>query len=361
MSSYTATNTDPAPGTVAAMTVVAVLPDGSLGALVDDEGYVSLIHAPVLDGEDWLLEATLRIPVSAAGFRPQRVHVVATENEPDAVHLITWMAGDLREDLRPSTGPQLQRFSADQLRNRLDSSGLVPGGVSGAWIVADVAASLAADTEEARAADLLRHLTPAYLAADTPQGGSGFSGDAEQWEQRRGHIADAIPRDGTFLDLGCANGFLMESVQRWCAQRGVDVVPYGVDISAELVAEAKRRLPHWADRLAVGDALTWRPADARGLGEGTSEPAWEAERFDVVHALLDCVPAGRRAELVAHARTLVAPGGRLLVSLYTRSTGTEPHVVEALAALDLPQPDGVAHERGTQWPVSAWYDVAGSD
>ncbi len=32
----------------------------------------------------------------------------------------------------------------------------------------------------------------------------------------------AIPRkDGTFLDLGCANGLLMESVQEWAGERGM--------------------------------------------------------------------------------------------------------------------------------------------
>lgn len=340
MTNYRNHSDDPEPGTVAAITIVPVLPDGSLGALVDDDGYASLIHGQVRDGENWLLEASLRIGLEQAGFRAQRIHVVATEGHPPALHLITWMSGDVRPDHGPQPSP-LGSFTADELRQRLDDSGVIPGGVSGAWIVADVAASLAADTDEALNADRDRLLTPAYLAADNPRGGSGFGGTETQWEQRRGQIADAIVASGTFLDLGCANGYLMESVRRWTAQRGLDVQPYGVDISPELVAEARRRLPQWADRLHVGDALTWEPADG--------------QEFDAVHLLLDAVSPARHAELVNHALTLVTPGGRLLVGLYVRAGGLEPHVGEQLRRAGLPDPDDLLPERGGRIPMLAVY------
>src|SRR5207245_5592654 len=66
----------------------------------------------------------------------------------------------------------------------------------------------------ARVADILR---PAYLAAPTPESQSGFSGSPLAWEQARGLIAYGIDRSGTFLDVGCANGLLMETMVRWCA------------------------------------------------------------------------------------------------------------------------------------------------
>src|SRR5689334_6738873 len=58
--------------------------------------------------------------------------------------------------------------------------------------------------------------TPAYLAGDNPRSQSGHSGDEARWERARSLIADAIDRDGSFLDVGCASGYLMECMPRWC-------------------------------------------------------------------------------------------------------------------------------------------------
>jgi hypothetical protein len=69
-------------------------------------------------------------------------------------------------------------------------------------------------------ADSLRLLEPAYLRAATVQGGSGVGGSAEDWRRDRIGITEGIDGDGIFLDVGCANGLLMESVQLWCRKRG---------------------------------------------------------------------------------------------------------------------------------------------
>ena len=133
-------------------------------------------------------------------------------------------------------------------------------------------------------------------------------------------VTDAIDRDGTFLDVGCANGLLMESVHAWCAERGINVEPYGLDVAAGLVARARERLPHWADRIWLGDASTWTHPDGM--------------RFDFVHTLLDSVPRRRRAELITHVlRELVRPRGRLLVSYYIRSAEHDRTAAEQLRDL----------------------------
>ena len=66
-------------------------------------------------------------------------------------------------------------------------------------------------------------VVPSYLAARTPEAGSGHSGTAAEWEYSRGIVADAIAGHRTFLDVGCANGLLMESMQGWAG-----VEPYGL-------------------------------------------------------------------------------------------------------------------------------------
>jgi SAM-dependent methyltransferase len=152
-------------------------------------------------------------------------------------------------------------------------------------------------------------VVPAYLAAETPEAGSGHSGTAEGWEYSRGIVAEAIRGPGTFLDVGCANGFLLESVRRWAG-----VEPYGLEISPELASFARRRYPYWADRIFVGNALDWEPPF----------------RFDTVRAALEYVPAPRRRALVSHLLDLVvAPQGRLVIGKFNEEVerrGTEEEV-----------------------------------
>jgi hypothetical protein len=62
-------------------------------------------------------------------------------------------------------------------------------------------------------------VVPAYLGGETPWEQSGRSGDLASWERGRRPIMAAIERDGTFLDIGCANGFLMESIRAWAARK----------------------------------------------------------------------------------------------------------------------------------------------
>lgn len=81
-------------------------------------------------------------------------------------------------------------------------------------------------------------VVPAYLAAETPWEQSGKSGAAESWEYARSLVADAIDRDGSFLDVGCANGYLMECLPRWTSFK---VEPFGLEIAPELAALARQR------------------------------------------------------------------------------------------------------------------------
>jgi SAM-dependent methyltransferase len=163
---------------------------------------------------------------------------------------------------------------------------------------------------------MARLVVPAYLAAETPWGGSGKSGTHDDWEYSRSLIADAIDRDGSFLDVGCANGYLLECLVGWTSHR---IEPYGLDIAPELVEVARRRLPDWADRFYAGNALTWN-AD---------------RRFTFARANLDAVPSKRRRQLVGH---LLALADRLILGVYNEQ----------------------GHERPTEELVTSWgYRIAG--
>jgi SAM-dependent methyltransferase len=137
-------------------------------------------------------------------------------------------------------------------------------------------------------------VVPKYLAAETAWGQSGKSGTAEDWEWSRSHVADAIDRDGSFLDVGCANGYLLECLGRWTA---FDVEPYGLEIAPELAELARSRLPDLADRVFVGNVRTWEPPRS----------------FTYVRTGLDYVPDARRRELV---EKLLGSCERLIVGVF---------------------------------------------
>jgi hypothetical protein len=68
-----------------------------------------------------------------------------------------------------------------------------------------------------------RELETSYLKASTPWGQSGFSGPESRWITLRKPVADCIERSGSFLDIGCANGYLAECTARWTAEQGLTV------------------------------------------------------------------------------------------------------------------------------------------
>jgi hypothetical protein len=155
-------------------------------------------------------------------------------------------------------------------------------------------------------------ITPRYLAAATPWGQSGRSGDAASFERARSLLADAaLP--GTFLDIGCASGYLMECWVRWCAACGIATEPYGLDIAPELAELARTRLPAWRERIWSGNAFDWKPP----------------RRFDVVRTGLEYVPArDRRAYVSRLLDEVVADRGRLIIGVFNEER--DEHTTQAL-------------------------------
>jgi SAM-dependent methyltransferase len=147
-------------------------------------------------------------------------------------------------------------------------------------------------------------VVPAYLAAETPERGSGSSRDAAGWEYARSLLADAVSPGQSFLDVGCANGHLMQSMATWAG-----VEPYGLEISPELAALARRRLPGWADRIWVGNGMTWEPT----------------RRFDVIRTALDYVPPDRGR---AYAERLLEFCNRLVVGVHNEERQRREHETE---------------------------------
>ncbi len=166
-----------------------------------------------------------------------------------------------------------------------------------------------APDDEAYYRETREMLEESYLGADDPRGQSGFRGDEARWERARRPIVSAVDRDGTFLDVGCANGLLMESLAAWAGEGGYRIEPYGLDLIDSLAAPARRRLPHWAERIFTGNVMDWQPPF----------------RFDFVRTELEYAPPHRRQALVERLlREFVVPGGRVIVCSYGSSRRPAP-------------------------------------
>ena len=77
----------------------------------------------------------------------------------------------------------------------------------------------------------------------TPAGSRGSPGLRARLQRARRPIVEAVHRDGSLLDVGCANGLLMESLAEWSEEEGHRLEPHGLDISEALVRLARSRYP----------------------------------------------------------------------------------------------------------------------
>ncbi|NND03336.1 MAG: methyltransferase domain-containing protein [Acidimicrobiia bacterium] len=151
----------------------------------------------------------------------------------------------------------------------------------------------------------MRALESSYLEHEDPIRRSGFGGGPIRWESERRPLTHGIDRSGSFLDVGCANGWLALCVRDWCRERGLEIESFGVDIGSELVAEAADRLSDtWA-----ADAWRWVPP----------------RRFTFVYSLLDLSPTDLIGNWLSRLASWVEPGGRLIIGSYgSVSRGVAP-------------------------------------
>jgi SAM-dependent methyltransferase len=138
-----------------------------------------------------------------------------------------------------------------------------------------------------------------YLSETEPRRQSGHGGDLFYWRHVRGMILEAIFYGGSFIDIGCANGHLIESLSSWISQSGVQVDFYGLEISKMLYDLAVRRLPAYSERLYHGNGFDWQPPF----------------QFDYVYTMVlpDLAPGLRKGFLGNLYSRCLKPGGRLIL------------------------------------------------
>ena len=184
-------------------------------------------------------------------------------------------------------------------------------------------------------------LADAYLAEDDPRWQSGFDGDPQLWREARAFLLDAVPHSGSFLDVGAANGHLIESLALWARERGIDLDFFGLELSPRLAATARNRLPALADQVFTGNVVDWSPR----------------RRFTYVRTGLEYVPTDQAPALVQRLRDVfLEPGGRLLVGPI--SVDQRAETIEVFRAVDATPNEVSAVDRNGKTRLVIWTTVA---
>ena len=142
--------------------------------------------------------------------------------------------------------------------------------------------------------------------------------------QAAGDLLDAagVHRGTRVLDVACGPGFVAEAA----AARGADVT--GLDFSAAMIAEARRRHP----------SIAFRDGDAESL-------PFEAGSFDAVVMNFGLLHLARPDAALAEANRVLRPGGRYALTVWATPDkaagfGMVLRAIEAHGTTDVGLPEG---------------------
>lgn len=124
----------------------------------------------------------------------------------------------------------------------------------------------------------------------------------EQWEKGRQFITSAIDKDGSLLDYGCANGFLLRSLQEWSEHK---LDPYGFDIDQQSIKNAKMLFPNKIDHFVGPEELKNNEQFPKNF-DFIYWNVWDNWKFEKQEEL----------DLLKKLQESTNPGGRLILGLY---------------------------------------------
>lgn len=160
---------------------------------------------------------------------------------------------------------------------------------------------------------LKNRLEQKYLQYDEPWKQSGLLGNEEYWIKARKPIMKCIETSGAILDIGCANGYLLECLIKWGNKRSIELIPHGLDLSKEFVVLALQRHPTFTSNFHVGNAWTWIPD----------------MKYDYVRTEINYVPLKLQQDYIKRLYTkFLKKNGTLLITEYRsrNSTASKPWI-----------------------------------
>ncbi len=170
-----------------------------------------------------------------------------------------------------------------------------------------------------------------------------FSGTFEAWEQRKAFIASATHKDGSFLDIGCGNGFLIKCLQEWSEHT---LIPYGIDINTQYVEIAKELFPKHQQNFTV--------LDINNISNLTKNLPGQYDFVFYSNNWSQNAPYQREVERINSLVEYVNPGGRLIIGFYSQNKDNNLQAVEALQSLGIKFSEVLHNPHDTN--LVAWVD-----
>ncbi|MGC8648659.1 MAG: class I SAM-dependent methyltransferase [Candidatus Micrarchaeia archaeon] len=133
---------------------------------------------------------------------------------------------------------------------------------------------------------------------------AGF--DFDLWVKRRAFISDLINKSGTILDIGCANGLLLRSLQEWSKYK---LIPYGIDIEIKFADQIKELFPN--------NFSNFIKLDVRDIDKISSFSLPDKYDFVYWHVWDEWnMSTDEQQNAVADAQEHIMDGGRLILGFY---------------------------------------------
>lgn len=171
-----------------------------------------------------------------------------------------------------------------------------------------------------------------------------FPGTFEAWEKRKSFIAEATHKNGTFLDIGCGNGFLLRCLQEWSEQQ---ITPFGIDISSQFVTKAKHLFPHQSENFIVLDA-----------GRINEIQLYLPTAFDYVYFSSNWINRSidkEDANFIRRLQRHVKPDGRLIIAFYNEIRDKNLEYISKLESLGIKFSKIIENSLGTN--LIAWSNI----
>ena len=93
------------------------------------------------------------------------------------------------------------------------------------------------------------------ISKDVLEGSKVYDASYDEWEKGRKFIANQIDKDGSILDIGCANGFLLICLESWSGKK---LEKYGIDTNGDLIIQGKKLFPELEKRLKITGLESFR-------------------------------------------------------------------------------------------------------
>ncbi len=133
-----------------------------------------------------------------------------------------------------------------------------------------------------------------------------MSDSYEAWETSRKFISEEIDHDGTLMDIGCANGWLLLCLMVWS---GKNLTPYGIDIDKKHISDSKSLFPEYENNFTLLDLRNFTKISHLSLPKKYDYILWSVwENWDFSKSGI------REVEMLKNSKT---ENGKLLLAFYS--------------------------------------------